>query len=130
MRDWNKPGNIKDYIGRLNRIRRANPALLQTADLRFVAVDDDRSHRLRQGIRRCMTTRWRWRSRCRRSGPRNFWFHFGDLEIGPDGARRRVAAVENLVTGERHTIEWGGVRLRIDPAHDPALLFRCSDVSK
>jgi starch synthase (maltosyl-transferring) len=36
-----------------------------------------------------------------------------------------VAAIENLVTGERHAIEWGGVRLYIDPARDPALLFRC-----
>src|ERR1700728_1583902 len=40
-RDWNKPGNIKDYIARLNRIRRANPALLQTQNLQFLAVDDD-----------------------------------------------------------------------------------------
>ena len=29
-RDWNKPGNIKDYLGRLNAIRRGNAALLQT----------------------------------------------------------------------------------------------------
>jgi starch synthase (maltosyl-transferring) len=35
-----------------------------------------------------------------------------------------VAAVEDLVTGERRGIE-GGVRLYIDPARDPALLFRC-----
>jgi hypothetical protein len=34
-------------------------------------------------------------------------------------------AIENLITGERITTEWGGVRLRIDPEHDPALLFRC-----
>ena len=33
--------------------------------------------------------------------------------------------IENLVTGERHQIEWGGVRLTIDPSQDPALLFRC-----
>ena len=38
------------------------------------------------------------------------------------GSRRRV---ENLSTGERHSLEWGGVRLRIDQQHDPALLFRC-----
>ena len=31
VRDWNKPGNIKDYIGRLNRFRRENAALLQTS---------------------------------------------------------------------------------------------------
>src|SRR5205085_417448 len=58
-------------------------------------------------------------------GPRQFWFHFGDLEIGPPNARRRVTSVENLVTGERHLLEWGGIRLRIDQAQDPALLFRC-----
>ena len=29
------------------------------------------------------------------------------------------------MTGERHTIEWGGVRLTINPSDDPALLFRC-----
>ena len=39
--------------------------------------------------------------------------------------RRRVKSIENLITGERHTLEWGGVRLRIDQEQDPALLFRC-----
>ena len=53
------------------------------------------------------------------------WFHFGELEIGPPDDRRRVKWIENLVTGERHTLEWGGVRLRIDQDRDPALLFRC-----
>ena len=41
VRDWNAPGNLKGYIGRLNRWRRENAALLQTADLRFITVDDD-----------------------------------------------------------------------------------------
>ena len=45
--------------------------------------------------------------------------------VGPPNARRHVMSVENLVTGERHSIEWGGVRLWIDPSDDPALLFRC-----
>ena len=40
-RDWNKPGNIKDYLGRLNRIRRDNGALLQTANLQFLQIDND-----------------------------------------------------------------------------------------
>ena len=59
------------------------------------------------------------------SGPREFWFHFGNIEIGPRDARRQIKSIENLVTGERHTLEWGGVRLRIDQQQDPALLFRC-----
>jgi starch synthase (maltosyl-transferring) len=36
-----------------------------------------------------------------------------------------VTALENLLTGEQCRIEWGGIRLRIDPNRDPALLFRC-----
>ena len=51
--------------------------------------------------------------------PHEFWLHFGDQQIGPAGARRPVRAIENLVTGERHMLEWGGVRLRIDPAERP-----------
>jgi starch synthase (maltosyl-transferring) len=58
-------------------------------------------------------------------GPREFWFHFGHFEIGPVGAAAPVRAVENLVTGETRRLEWGGLRLVIDPAHDPVLMFRC-----
>ena len=124
VRDWNKPGNIAEYIGRLNRLRKDNPALLQTADFRFAQVDDEevigfvkesvgRDNAVAVAI--ALTGH----------GPRQLWFHFGDLEIGADHARRRIGAVENLLTGERHVLEWGGVRLRIDPARDPALLLRC-----
>ena len=52
VRDWNKPGNIKDYIGRLNRIRRENPALLQTSQPALRAGRRRGGHRLRQGIGR------------------------------------------------------------------------------
>ena len=40
MRDWDKPGNIKPYIRDLNRARRANPALQQTSNLRFLRIED------------------------------------------------------------------------------------------
>ena len=56
---------------------------------------------------------------------KDFWLHFGDIQIGPPGAKRPVRLIENLVTGERHWLEWNGIRLRIDPAADPALFFRC-----
>jgi hypothetical protein len=41
------------------------------------------------------------------------------------GSGRRVKFFENLVTGERHVLEWGGARLRIDQQQDAAVLFRC-----
>jgi starch synthase (maltosyl-transferring) len=123
-RDWNKPGNIKDTITRLNRIRRENAALLQTADLRFAQIDDDEvigfvkesvDHDNAVACAIALTG----------LGPRSFWFHFGDITIGPPDNRQPVRSVVNLGTGERHTLEWGGVRLTINPAADPALLFRC-----
>ena len=40
-RDWNAPGNIKEFITRLNRIRRENRALQQYRNLRFHAVDNE-----------------------------------------------------------------------------------------
>src|SRR5258706_260717 len=57
--------------------------------------------------------------------PHEFWFPLGDVQVGMPGDRRNVAALENLITGERYPVEWGGIRLRIDPVRDPALLFRC-----
>jgi starch synthase (maltosyl-transferring) len=40
-RDWNAPGNIKDWITRLNEIRRENRALLFYDNLRFYNADND-----------------------------------------------------------------------------------------
>ena len=122
-RDWNKPGNIKGYLSRLNVARRENPALLQTANLRFLQVDDDAVigflKELVAGDNAVAV------AIALTSTPREFWFHFGDMQIGPADNKRPVRAIENLVTGERHLLEWSGVRLRIDPQEDPALLFRC-----
>ena len=39
--DWNRPGNIKDYIGKVNQIRRDNPALHETHNLRILRSDND-----------------------------------------------------------------------------------------
>jgi starch synthase (maltosyl-transferring) len=123
LRDWNKPGNIKDYIGRLNKLRRENAAFLQTSNLRFSQVDDGEvigfvkesaAHDNAVAVAAAFG-----------SGARTFWFHFGDITIGPPGAAKPVRTIVNLVTGERHMTEWGGVRLTIDPATDPALIFRC-----
>jgi starch synthase (maltosyl-transferring) len=124
VRDWNKPGNIKDYIGRLNRIRRDNPALLQTSDLRFAQVDDSevigfvkQSVDRRNAVAVAIALSGQ--------GPRTFWFHFGEITIGPADDRQPVRSVVDLISGKRHTVEWGGVRLTVNPADDPALLLRC-----
>jgi starch synthase (maltosyl-transferring) len=38
--DWDRPGNIKDLITRVNRIRRENPALQRLSGIRFLPSDD------------------------------------------------------------------------------------------
>jgi starch synthase (maltosyl-transferring) len=123
VRDWDQPGNIKAYIRDLNRARRANPALQQTANIRFVPIEDGnvigfvkQSPDLGNAVAVAIAL-----SR----DLHEFWFPLGDLQIDVDGERRNVAALENLITGERHPVEWGGIHLRIDPQRDPVLLFRC-----
>ena len=124
VRDWDKPGNIKSYIGTLNRIRRDNAALQQTSNLRFAQVDDGEvigfvkesaGHDNAVAVAIALNGH----------GPRTFWFHFGEITAGTGDMRAPVRAIVNFITGERHMIEWGGVRLTINPSDDPALLFRC-----
>src|SRR4030095_2093197 len=40
-RDWNAPGNIKDWITRINEIRKENRALQLYDNLRFYHADND-----------------------------------------------------------------------------------------
>lgn len=123
VRDWNAPGNIKPYIRDLNMARRANPALQQTSNLRFLAVEDsnvtgfvktsvDGSNIVVGAI---ALTR----------DVHEVWLPLGDVHVTVEGERRSVAALENIITGERYGVDWGGIRLRIDPMRDPAALFRC-----
>jgi starch synthase (maltosyl-transferring) len=123
VRDWDKAGNIKPYIRNLNKIRRANTALQQTSQLRFLPVEDgnvigfvkesvDQTNSVAVAVAISRDAH-------------EFWLPLGDVQISVAGERRHVAAVENLITGERYPVEWGGIRVRIDPARDPALLFRC-----
>jgi starch synthase (maltosyl-transferring) len=124
VRNWNQPGNIKDYIANLNRLRRQNPALQQTFKLNFLQVDhDDTLGFLKHSIDGEETLAIA--IAVSKPDQREFWLHFGDNEIGPPNARRRIVAVENLATGERHSVQWGGVRLRLDPNRDPMIALRC-----
>jgi len=39
--DWNKPGHIKDILARLNKIRKENPGLHLTRNIRFCQTDNE-----------------------------------------------------------------------------------------
>jgi len=123
VRDWDRPGNIKPYLRDLNRIRRENAALQQTSHLRFIPIDDgnvigfvkESVNQTNSVVAAIALSR----------EVHEFWLPLGDIQVGMQGDRRNVTAVENVISGERFPLEWGGIRLTIDPAHDPALLFRC-----
>jgi len=123
VRDWDRPDNIKPYIRDLNRARRENTALQQTSQLRFIPVDDGNVIAfVKESINQTNSVV----VAIALSGDvHEFWLALGDIQVGMAGDRRHVGAVENIMTGERHPLDWGGIRLRIDPARDPALLFRC-----
>lgn len=121
QRDWDKPGNIKPWITALNRIRNENAALQQTANLRFLDIEDGEAIAfVKQAAANTVVA-----AIVLSRQVREFWLPLGDLTLDDGGERRPVTKIENLMTGEQSRIEWGGIRLRIDPDRDPALLFRC-----
>ena len=99
VRDWNKPGNIKDYIGQLNRLRREQPGAaadqptcvsLQVDDddvIGFVKESVDGDNAVAVAIALDGT------------GRAQFWFHFGDIEIGPPTAS--AAGARDRESGHR-----------------------------
>ena len=123
-RDWDQPGNIKPYVAEINRIRLENPALQQTSNIRFLAVQDDRviayvKHSVDQTnavITIVALTR----------DFREFWLPVGDLQVRtPDGGLRTVTTLENLKSGPPCSVSSGGIGLWINPTIDPVLMFRC-----
>ncbi|MDA9444203.1 alpha-1,4-glucan:maltose-1-phosphate maltosyltransferase [Bradyrhizobium sp. CCBAU 51745] len=123
QRDWDKSGNIKPWIAALNRIRNDNPALQQTTNLRFLGIEDGETIAFVKAAAEPANTIVAAIALSRHV--RETWLPLGDLTIDVGGERRPVTALENLMTGEQSRIEWGGIKLRIDPDRDPALLFRC-----
>ncbi|MCA1495484.1 maltotransferase domain-containing protein [Bradyrhizobium sp. NBAIM14] len=123
QRDWDRPGNIKSYIAALNRIRNENAALQQTANLRFLAIKDGQTIAFAKEAADPANIVVVVIALSRRE--RECWLPLGDLTVDAGGRRHHVTALENLLTGEQSRIEWGGIKLRIDPDRDPALLFRC-----
>jgi starch synthase (maltosyl-transferring) len=124
FRDWEKPGNIKAYIAQINRIRGENPALQQTSAIRFLPVEDNSiiayvKHSADQ-TNAVVTV-------VALTGDfREFWLPLGNVEVrtGNSGLRP-VTVLENLKSGPTSPVTNGGMRLWIDPVHDPVLIFRC-----
>jgi starch synthase (maltosyl-transferring) len=118
-RDWNAPGNIKDEIARVNRIRRENRPLGDWRNLLFYRADDDAVlfYGKRSGDDTILVA-----VNLDPFAARDpvLWLPTGDLGIADD----EPYAVEELLGATRH--EWTGSphRWRLDPAVNPAAIFR------
>jgi starch synthase (maltosyl-transferring) len=118
--DWDRPGNIKELVCAINRIRRENPALQELGNLRFYEADDENvlfyGKMTHAGDNVIMIA----------VNLDPFEAHEGRIEfplsemgIGEDD----TFEAEELLSGARHL--WRGAlqRVRLDP-EQPAAIFR------
>ena len=121
VRDWDAPGNIVDYVARVNRIRRENPALHEYRNLRFYPSDDDNvlfyGKRSVDGGNSILVAVNLDPFEPHRAEIR---IPLRDLGIGPED---RFQA-EELITGERHLWKGAAQQLLLDPQVEPAAIFR------
>jgi starch synthase (maltosyl-transferring) len=120
-RDWNAPGNIKDYITKLNAIRRHNRALREYENLRFHTIENEqilfysKATEALDNIVLVMVN----------LDPYNSQSGFAYVPV--ENFKIDVAEpyqVEDLLTGEKFT--WRGRRnfVMLDPHSRPAHVFR------
>ena len=120
-RDWNAPGNIKDYIARLNKIRRENRALREYRNLRIQSSENDNilcfsktTESFDDALLVAVTV-----------DPWNAQAGFINVPLGNFGlGENDPYLVEDLLSGERFA--WRGSRnfIALDPHHRPAHVFR------
>ena len=121
QRDWNAPGNIKDWITRLNRIRAGNRALQFYDNLRFYPADNDailfygKMTEARDNIILVVVN----------LDPHRKQHSFVDVPIDQFGTMEGDAyEVHDLLTDARYV--WYGRRnyVELDPEIQPAHIFR------
>jgi starch synthase (maltosyl-transferring) len=121
VRDWSAPGHIKDYVARLNRIRRDNPALQGSSALSFYESDDDSM--LFYGKRSPDGASLIWAVvNLDPFEPREARLTLPMAELGlPADGRLQV---HELITDQRQL--WRGPvhAIRLDPAQEPAAIYR------
>ena len=119
--DWNRPGNIKEYIEKINRIRRENPALQETRNLHLFRSDSE--HILFYG-------KWN-RDRSNvifvavNLDPKSVHESTVYVPVAELGINPQIPyAVRDLITGNEY--HWRGESnyVKLDPNMEPAHIFR------
>jgi starch synthase (maltosyl-transferring) len=118
--DWDRPGNISDYITRLNAIRDEHPALQEYDNLRFFEVQNEnlvgyvKATPNNSDIIMVMVNVNPFEAH-------EAWFNIPIHELGIAEDQQFLA--EDLFSGQ--TLSWSGAwhHLRIDPHENPAMIL-------
>ncbi|HEX2671802.1 MAG TPA: alpha-1,4-glucan--maltose-1-phosphate maltosyltransferase [Polyangiaceae bacterium] len=121
VRDWNAPGNIKQDISKLNRIRREQPALHELTNLSFLKTDYDAILAYRKssfGNDLIVVVNLDPHS----MHETTIEVPIGELGIAPDESYE----MSDLLTGARYV--WRGARnyVRLDPVERVGHVFKVS----
>jgi starch synthase (maltosyl-transferring) len=117
--DWDRPGNFKEYIGRVNRIRRENLALQYLNNLSFYAAQDDNV--IFYG-KRTNTAAVFVAVNLDPYSVHETHVQFPLWELGMGESEGYV--VEELLAGREITTTGSWFWVRLDPSSNPAELFR------
>jgi starch synthase (maltosyl-transferring) len=119
--DWDRPGNIKDFITKINAIRRDNPALHELDNLRFYPADDDNI--LFYG--KMTPDRSNMVFICVNLDP--FDPHVAELDFPLDAMGLRQGdtfQVEELLTGRKHLWRSAKQGVKLEPDVNPVEIYR------
>jgi len=117
--DWDRPGNIRPLITRLNHIRRANAALHEYDNLRFYGCDNDhvifygKATADRKNIVFVAVNLDPFQAH-----DATLWFPLSLMGMAPHDPWE----VEELLTGERHFWQGSSQQIHLDP-ESPARVF-------
>jgi starch synthase (maltosyl-transferring) len=119
--DWDRPGNIKDLVTKVNAIRRENPALHEFLNLRFHGCDNDAvlfyGKSTADGANRILIA-----VNLDPAAPHaaNLQLPLEELGIADDASFE----VEELIGGTRQRWRGRTQRVELDPRTVPAAIFR------
>jgi starch synthase (maltosyl-transferring) len=118
--DWDRPGNIKDYIRRINQIRRDHPALQEYDNLKFYWADNEnvlcygKASEDNEDLIICAVNLDPFQVH-------ETMIHFPVQEFGIE-LDEQYRATE-LISGHQHIWTGGSQHVRLDPFWEPALIF-------
>jgi len=126
VRDWNAPGNINDYIRKVNEARRQNRALQLHTNLRFQYPNNPNiiaySKSSEDGGNRVIVV-----ANLDSFNPQEAILYLDGRDLGLDASSRYV--VHDLITDARYT--WSGIAnyVRLDPAVEPVHIFKIEPIT-